>query len=168
MNMTGFWLWCGLVPDLMVILFRDLSEVWMSLRPLKIFCTFIWLYWHLLVWSDPAWAFPIRTDCVTILLNVLVGGTVRWKWHITPDLCLATSWLHDYWHLPFQGTKLACCTNSIDRNRMMALGGAWLPETSYSQEHYANRALAVQFGGIPKSYLHRPNYCLTAVCWLWM
>jgi hypothetical protein len=42
--------------------------------------------------SDPAWAFPIRTDCVTIFLNVVA---VRWNWHITPDLCLATSWLHD-------------------------------------------------------------------------
>jgi hypothetical protein len=45
--------------------------------------------------SDPAWAFPIRTDCVTIFLNVVArGGTVRWNRHITPDLCLATSWLH--------------------------------------------------------------------------
>jgi hypothetical protein len=39
--------------------------------------------------------FPIRTDCVTILLVVAKGGNVRWNWHITPDLCLATSWLHD-------------------------------------------------------------------------
>jgi hypothetical protein len=38
----------------------------------------------------------IRTDCVTIFLNVVAtGGTVRWNRHITPDLCLATSWLHD-------------------------------------------------------------------------
>jgi hypothetical protein len=43
-----------------------------------------------------AWAFPIRTDCVTLFLNVVArGGTVRWNWHITHDLCLATSWLHD-------------------------------------------------------------------------
>jgi hypothetical protein len=49
----------------------------------------------LLVWSDPAWAFPIRTDCVTNFLNVVAkDGTVRWNWH-TPDLRLATSWLHD-------------------------------------------------------------------------
>jgi hypothetical protein len=35
-------------------------------------------------------------DCVTIFLNVVArGGTVRWNRHITPDLCLATSWLHD-------------------------------------------------------------------------
>jgi hypothetical protein len=34
--------------------------------------------------------FPIRTDCITIFLNVVAkGGTVRWNWHITPDLCLA-------------------------------------------------------------------------------
>jgi hypothetical protein len=39
---------------------------------------------------------PIRTDCVTIFLNVVArGGTVRWNRHITPDLCLATLWLHD-------------------------------------------------------------------------
>jgi hypothetical protein len=38
----------------------------------------------------------IRTDCVTIFLNVVArGGTVRWNRYITPDLCLATSWLHD-------------------------------------------------------------------------
>jgi hypothetical protein len=37
-----------------------------------------------------------RTDCVTIFLNVVArGGTVRWNRYITPDLCLATSWLHD-------------------------------------------------------------------------
>jgi hypothetical protein len=41
--------------------------------------------------------FPIRTDCVTIFLNVVAkGGNVRWNWHITPDLYLATSWLHDF------------------------------------------------------------------------
>jgi hypothetical protein len=51
---------------------------------------------NLLVWSDPAWAFPIRTDCVTIFLNVVArGGTVIWNRHITPDLCLVTSWLLD-------------------------------------------------------------------------
>jgi hypothetical protein len=59
-------------------------------------------------------AFPIRTDCVTIFLNVVArggtcvtiflnvvarGGTVRWNRHITPDLCLATSWLHDLIHV---------------------------------------------------------------------
>jgi hypothetical protein len=33
---------------------------------------------------------------VTIFLNVVAkGGTVRWNWHITPDVCLATSWLHN-------------------------------------------------------------------------
>jgi hypothetical protein len=38
----------------------------------------------------------ICTDCVTIFINVVArGGTVRWNRHITPDLCLATSWLHD-------------------------------------------------------------------------
>jgi hypothetical protein len=48
------------------------------------------VYWRLLVRSDPAWAFPIRTDCVTIFLDVVAnGGPVRWNWHITPDLCLA-------------------------------------------------------------------------------
>jgi hypothetical protein len=42
-------------------------------------------------------AFPIRTDCVTIFLDVVAkGGTVRWNWHITPDFCLAASWLHDF------------------------------------------------------------------------
>jgi hypothetical protein len=42
------------------------------------------------------WAFPICTDCVTIFLNVVArDGTVRWNRYITPDLCLATSWLHD-------------------------------------------------------------------------
>jgi hypothetical protein len=38
------------------------------------------------------------TDCVTIFLNVVARGgtcTVRWNRYITPDLCLATSWLHD-------------------------------------------------------------------------
>jgi hypothetical protein len=35
-------------------------------------------------------------NCVTIFLNVVArGGTVRWNRYITPDLCLATSWLHD-------------------------------------------------------------------------
>jgi hypothetical protein len=44
---------------------------------------------------------PIRTDCVTIFLNVVAkGGTVRWNWHIIPDLCLATSWLHDLIYPP--------------------------------------------------------------------
>jgi 5-deoxy-D-glucuronate isomerase len=29
-------------------------------------------------------------------LNVMAkGGTVRWNRHITPDLCLATSWLYE-------------------------------------------------------------------------
>jgi hypothetical protein len=38
----------------------------------------------------------VRTDCVTIFLNVVArGGTVRWNRYITSDLCLATSWLHD-------------------------------------------------------------------------
>jgi hypothetical protein len=32
----------------------------------------------------------------TIFLNVVArGGTVGWNRHITPDLCLATSWQHD-------------------------------------------------------------------------
>jgi hypothetical protein len=67
---------------------------------LKIFCTFIWLdvlgltnldigfvYWCLLIRSGPAWVFPIRTDCITVILNVEAkGGTIRWNWHITPDL----------------------------------------------------------------------------------
>jgi hypothetical protein len=97
---------------------RPMTSSWWphlcTIRPnftsiLRIFCTFIWLecfgtyklrtldlYWHLLVRSDPARVFPIRTDCITIFLNVVdKGGTVRWNWHITPDLCLATSWLHD-------------------------------------------------------------------------
>jgi hypothetical protein len=31
-----------------------------------------------------------------IFINVVAkGGTVKWNWHTTPDLCLATSWLHD-------------------------------------------------------------------------
>jgi hypothetical protein len=48
---------------------------------------------------------PIRTDCVLpSSFNVVAKcGTVRWNRHITPDLCLATSWLHDliyeYQHL---------------------------------------------------------------------
>jgi hypothetical protein len=29
---------------------------------------------------------------------VAKGRTIRWNWHITPDLCLATSWLHDLIH----------------------------------------------------------------------
>jgi hypothetical protein len=29
------------------------------------------------------------------LLYMARGGTVRWNRYITPDLCLATSWLHD-------------------------------------------------------------------------
>jgi hypothetical protein len=75
------------------------------------------MFWDLQTWtldlyidvccmvrSDPAWAFPIRTDCVTIFLNVVAkGGTVIWNWHIASDLCLATSWLRDLiynavWH----------------------------------------------------------------------
>jgi hypothetical protein len=56
-------------------------------------CHVIGITWVAANWS---WAFPIRADCVTIFLNVVAkGGTVRWKWHITPDLCLATLWLHD-------------------------------------------------------------------------
>jgi hypothetical protein len=32
----------------------------------------------------------------SIFLNVVArGGTVRWNRYITPDLCFATSWLHD-------------------------------------------------------------------------
>jgi hypothetical protein len=43
-----------------------------------------------------SWAFPIRTDCITTFLKIVAkGGTIRWNWHITPDLCLATSWLHN-------------------------------------------------------------------------
>jgi hypothetical protein len=43
------------------------------------------VYWRLLIWSGPAWAFPIRTEYVTIFLNVVAkGGTIRWNWHITP------------------------------------------------------------------------------------
>jgi hypothetical protein len=65
-NMTSWWPHlCTIRPNFTSIL--------------KIICTFIF-----------------RTDCVTIFLNVVAkGGTVRWNWHITPDLCLATSWLHD-------------------------------------------------------------------------
>jgi hypothetical protein len=43
----------------------------------------------LMLWLDVV-------DCVTIFLNVVARcGTVRWNRYITPDLCLATSWLHD-------------------------------------------------------------------------
>jgi hypothetical protein len=75
---------------------------------LKTFCTFyltgmfgtrtltLDLYMYVFRYGGRAWAFPICTDCVAIFLNVVAkGGTVRWNWHITPDLCLATSWLHD-------------------------------------------------------------------------
>jgi hypothetical protein len=57
---------------------------------------------------DPAWAFPIRTDCVAILLNgVAKCGTVRWNWHITSDFCWATSWLPDLIYI-----YLYMCTNN--------------------------------------------------------
>jgi hypothetical protein len=50
--------------------------------------------------------YPIRTDCVTIFLNVVAkGGTMRWNRHITPDLCLATSWLHDLIYVNQLGAK---------------------------------------------------------------
>jgi hypothetical protein len=39
---------------------------------------------------------PHSYGVLTNFLNIVAkGGTVRWNWHITPDLCLATSWLHD-------------------------------------------------------------------------
>jgi hypothetical protein len=66
------------------------------------------MFWDLLTWTldlyfDVFWygviergRSPLRTDCVTIFLNVVArGGTVRWNRLNTPDLCLATSWLHD-------------------------------------------------------------------------
>jgi hypothetical protein len=38
----------------------------------------------------------VRIALPCIFLNVVAKcGTVRWNWHITPDLCLVTSWLHD-------------------------------------------------------------------------
>jgi hypothetical protein len=42
--------------------------------------------------------FPEDQVCrrdATLTYVVAKGGTVRWNRHITPDLCLATSWLHD-------------------------------------------------------------------------
>jgi hypothetical protein len=62
------------------------------------------MFWDLLTWTldlyiDGFWygVIPIRTDCVTHLPYDVVAkcGSVRWNWHIAPDLCLATSWLHD-------------------------------------------------------------------------
>jgi hypothetical protein len=51
------------------------------------------VFWYVVIQRR---AFPIRTDCDTIFLNVVARcGTVRWNRHITPDLCLAISWLHD-------------------------------------------------------------------------
>jgi hypothetical protein len=55
------------------------------------------VYWRLLhgtEWSNVG--VPHSSDCVTSFLNVVaIGDTIRWNRHITPDLCLATSWLHD-------------------------------------------------------------------------
>jgi hypothetical protein len=59
-------------------------------------------------------AFPIRTDCVSIFRNVVVkGGTVRWNRHITSDLCLATSWLHDLHRVEinFECNELVHCVS---------------------------------------------------------
>jgi hypothetical protein len=65
------------------------------------------VYWRLLIRSDLAWVFPIRTDCVTIFLNVVgKGGTAIWNWPITSDLCLATSWLHDLIYTPPSGHNI--------------------------------------------------------------
>jgi hypothetical protein len=40
-----------------------------------------------------------RGQCLIVVQGrryvVARGGTVRWNRYITPDLCLATSWLHD-------------------------------------------------------------------------
>jgi hypothetical protein len=47
-------------------------------------------------------ASPFVRIAFTIFLNVVArGGTVRWNRYITPDLCLATSWLHDLIYLTF-------------------------------------------------------------------
>jgi hypothetical protein len=70
---------------------------------------------RLLIRSDPAWAFPIRTDCVTI-------DTVRCNWQITPDLCLATSWLHDLIYIYISST-----INAVPRQSFVIHpnGGWW-------------------------------------------
>jgi hypothetical protein len=62
---------------------------------------------------------------VTIFLNVVArGGTVRWNRYITPDLCLATSWLHDLiYTLQYTEAEqlLRLCTILTRNNRLVVV-----------------------------------------------
>jgi hypothetical protein len=53
-------------------------------------------------------------------LKAMKGGTIRWNWHITPDLCLATSWLHN---LIWLQTTTAYCCDLVEVHPRVETGG---------------------------------------------
>jgi hypothetical protein len=68
-------------------------------------------------------------DCVTV-----EHGTVRWNWHITPDLCLATLWLHDLCLALFHVFRASVYQKLREKGWLFAGESVWVQIQSYPRK----------------------------------